>query len=104
VFYEVAAGEFLPLGGASVRFAVITPAPGTPEASDLAIAAPGAAPGADPWTATVTSGVNGLAIVTARRVGPAPPDSATIEAVALNARGEVLTGTPARFVVLFASN
>jgi hypothetical protein len=104
VLYQTPTGDLLPLGGAMVRFALVSPAPGTPEASDVAIAASGQDPGTDPWTAVVTSGANGLAVVTARRVGPAPPDTAIVEAVALNSKGDVLPGVPARFVVLFSSN
>lgn len=97
-------GTSTPLGGHTVRFQVIEPAAGTPGAAEVAIGAPGETPGTDPLVATVTSGTNGQAAVTARRLGVTPPDSAVVEAVVLTTSGSVLPGTPARFVVIFETN
>lgn len=104
VAYDVPpTGAVKPLGSQTVRFAVVQPAPGTPAASQLAIAPPGTAPGSDSLTVIVTSAANGSAAVTARRVGPVQPDTAIIEAVVLSPAGDVIPGPPARFLVLFAA-
>jgi hypothetical protein len=102
VVYDVRpGGQATPLSGWPVRFTIVEPAAGTPEASQVAIGLPGQPAGTDPLTATATSIGGGLALATVRRVGDVQPDSAIVEAVALTTAGGVIPGTPARFVVLF---
>lgn len=97
-------GEPKVLGFRDVRFAVVQPAPGTPEAAQVAIGPSGGEPGDDPLTVTLTTSGSGVAAVTARRVGPAQPDTTIIEAVPLSSTGDALPVAPARFLVLFAAN
>lgn len=96
-------GQTTALAGRPVRFAIVEPASGTPEASQVAIGLPGQPVGADSLTVTATSGASGLALATARRVGGVQPDSAIVEAVALTSAGGIIPGTPARFVVRFSN-
>jgi len=97
-------GTPTPVAATGVRFALVSPAPGTAEAATLALAAPGQAPGDDPHTATVTTNVSGLAFATLRRVGLGQPDTAIVEAVALAPAGGIIPGVPARFTVLIVNN
>jgi hypothetical protein len=102
VVYDVRpGGQAVPLSGWPVRFTIVEPAAGTPEASQVAIGLPGQLAGTDPLTVTATSIGGGLALATVRRVGDVQPDSAVVEAVALTTAGGVIPGPPARFVVLF---
>jgi hypothetical protein len=96
-------GQPTALAGRPVRFSIVEPAPGTPEASQVAIALPGQPVGPDSLTVTATSAAGGLALATARRVGAVQPDSAIVEAVALTSAGGIIPGTPARFVVRFSN-
>jgi len=93
-----------PLGGRLVRYAVVSPAPGTPEAAQVAIGLSGQPVGDDSLTALATTSVSGFSYVTARRIGPVQPDSAVVEAVALLSDSTPISGPPARFVVVFVSN
>jgi len=97
-------GTATPLAGVSVWFALVSPAPGTPEAATLALAAQGQAPGSDPHTALVTTLASGIAFATLRRVGLGQPDTAVVEAVALTASGGIIPGVPARFTVVIVNN
>ena len=103
--YDVSpSGVATALAAAPVRFALVSPVPGTPEAATLALAAPGQDPGSDPHTALVTTVANGTAFATLRRVGVGQPDTAVVEAVALTAAGGIIPGVPARFTVLIVNN
>lgn len=103
--YDVSpTGTATPLAGAPVRFALVSPAPGTPEAATLALAPAGQAPGTDPHTALATTASSGSAFATLRRVGAGQPDTAVIEAVALTAAGDIIPGVPARFTVVIVNN
>lgn len=96
-------GDPTPVGSRPIRFSVVQPAPGTPEASQLAIGPSGGEPGEDSLTVVLTSSGSGVAAVTARRVGLVQPDTAIIEAIPLSTLGDALPVTPARFIVLFAA-
>lgn len=99
--YDVAPdGTAAPIAGTPIRFSLVQPAPGSPEAAALAIGVPGQDPAADPHVATVTSGTAGGALITLRVLSAGFPDTAFVEAVALRPTGEVVTGTPARFTIL----
>jgi hypothetical protein len=103
--YDVSpTGVVTTVGSAPVRFALVQPAPGTPEAATLALAPPGEEPGSDPHTVVDSTGANGLAFATLRRVGTGQPETAVVEAVALTAAGGIIPGTPARFTVLIGNN
>jgi hypothetical protein len=93
-----------PLAGVSVRFAIVQPVAGSPEASTLAIGAPGQPPELDPLVVTVVTGTSGNAFATVRRIGQLQPDTAIVEAVALSATGDVIPGPPARFTIIILSN
>lgn len=102
VVYDVRPdGTTSPLSGRPVRFTIVEPAAGTPEASQVTIGLPGQTVGVDSLTVTATSVSGGLALATVRRAGDVQPDSAVVEAVALTSAGGVIPGTPARFVVRF---
>jgi hypothetical protein len=92
------------VAGAPVRFTLVSPAPGTPEAATLALAPPGGEPGSDPHTVVDTTTSGGLAFATLRRVGSGQPGTAVVEAVALAPAGGIIPGTPARFTVLIVNN
>jgi len=92
------------LSGRLVRYAVVSPAPGTLEASQVAIGISGQPVGDDSLTVLATTNSSGMSFVTARRIGPVQPDSAVIEAVALLSDSTPISGPPARFVVVFVSN
>lgn len=92
------------LSGQLVRYAVVSPAPGTLEASQVAIGISGQPVGDDSLTVLATTNSSGMSFVTARRIGPVQPDSAVIEAVALLSDSTPISGPPARFVVVFVSN
>jgi hypothetical protein len=103
--YDVSpTGTASPLAGVPVRFALVSPAPGTPEAATLALAPVGQAPGTDPHTALATTVSSGIAFATLRRVGAGQPDTAVVEAVALTAAGGIIPGVPARFTVVIGNN
>ena len=103
--YDIApSGDVTPLRGRAVRYAVVSPAAGTPEAAQLAIGVSGQPIGEDPLIALATTSTTGFAYVTARRIGPIQPDSAIIEAVALLSDSTPIPGPPARFVVVFVPN
>lgn len=105
VVYDIGpTGQATAVPGRPVRFSIVEPAPGTPEASQVAIGLPGEPVGADSLSVTATSVAGGLALATARRVGAVQPDSAIVEAVALTSAGGIIPGTPARFVVRFVTN
>jgi hypothetical protein len=99
-------GSTLGLSGKRVEFRLVDPAPGSPAAASVALAAPNdTATAADPHVVTLLSRSNGQAIVTARRVsGFVQPDSILVDALAFTARGDTVTGSPVRFTVLFLSN
>jgi hypothetical protein len=94
------------LGGKRVEFRLVDPAPGSPAAASVALAAPNdTSTTADPHVVALLSRSNGQAIVTARRVsGLAQPDSILVDAFAFTARGDTVMGSPVRFVVLFPLN
>lgn len=103
--YDVSpTGAVTTVSDAPVRFTLVRPAPGSAEAATLALAPPGQEPGSDPHTALDSTGTNGLALATLRRVGAGQPDTAVVEAVALTAAGGIIPGTPARFTVLIVNN
>ena len=105
VVYDIApTGDVTPLRGRAVRYAVVSPVAGTPEAAQLAIGVSGQPVGDDPLIALATTSTTGFAYVTARRIGPIQPDSAIIEAVALLSDSTPIPGPPARFVVVFVPN
>ena len=87
-----------------VRFTLVTPAPGSPEAATLTLAAAGQEPGVDPHVAVDTTSSNGLAFAVLHRVGLGQPDTAVVEAVALDSQGGIIPGSPARFTVLIVNN
>lgn len=92
------------VANAPVRFTLVTPAPGTPASATLALAAAGASPGTDPHVALDSTGSSGLAYAFLRRVGTGQPDTAVVEAVALDPWGGIIPGSPARFTVLIVNN
>jgi hypothetical protein len=97
-----APGEALPLIGKRVVFRLIEPAPGSAPAAAVALAIPGQTPGADPHTVDRLSGSQGLATFTAERVsGQTQPDSIIVEGQSLTARGDIVRGSPVRFVIFF---
>jgi len=98
------AGTPTVVANAPVRFTLVTPAPGTPASATLALAAAGEEPGSDPHVAFDSTGSNGLAFAFLRRVGTGQPDTAVVEAVALDPRGAIIPGSPARFTVLIVNN
>jgi hypothetical protein len=103
--YDIAPdGTATPLGGRLVRYAVVDPAAGTPEAAQVAIGASGQPVGDDPLTVVTTTNTSGAAFVTARRVDVVQPDSMVIEATALTSDSIPITGPPVRFVVFFVVN
>jgi hypothetical protein len=87
-----------------VVFRLADPAPGTPAAAGVALAAPGATPGAEPHLVERLTGAGGFSAITAERVGLVQPDSIIVEALAFTARGDTVAGSPVRFVVLFLQN
>lgn len=98
-------GAQLALTGKPVHFLTIDPAPGSPAADGFYVGLSGAGPGTDPHRVVVTTGTDGLAsVVVGRQSGPPQPDSATIDAVALTARGDTVAGSPLRFLVVFENN
>lgn len=96
-------GTVTALANQSVRYTVVSPAAGTPEAAEVAIGISGQPTGTDPLSVVTTTSGSGSAFVTARRVGPMQPDSAVIEAVALTSAGTIVPGSPARFTIFFLS-
>lgn len=94
------------LGAKRVAFQLVEPAPGSPAAAAVALAAPGdSSATTDPYAVTVLSGPTGQARVIARRVsGFVQPDSILVDAFAFTARGDTVTGSPVRFTVLFLAN
>lgn len=98
-----APGDTLPLGGIPVEFTVVESAPGSDPALSLFLAAVGdSVPGTNPLALTVSTAASGRTSAVVRRVaGMTPPDSVTVAAVALTARGDVVAGSPARFVIVF---
>ncbi len=98
-------GAQLALAGKPVHFLTIDPAPGSSAADGFYLSMSGAGPGADPHRVVVATGTDGLAsVVVGRQSGVPQPDSATIDAVALTARGDTVTGSPVRFLVVFENN
>jgi hypothetical protein len=106
VVYDLTTTPGTPAGlsGKRVVFRLADPAPGTPAAAAVALAAPGEAPGADPHVLERLTGTGGFSAFTAERVGATQPDSIVVEAFAFTARGDTVPGSPARFVVLFSQN
>jgi hypothetical protein len=98
-------GSPLALPGKAVHFVTIDPAPGSAAADGFYLSVAGAGPGADPHRVEVATGTDGLAsVVVARQTGVPQPDSASIDAVALTARGDTVPGSPVRFLVVFENN
>ena len=103
--YDVSpTGQATAVSGRPVRFTIVEPAAGTPEASQVAIGLPGQPAGTDSLSVVATSISGGLALATVRRSGNLQPDSAIVVAVALTSAGGVIPGTPAQFVVRFINN
>lgn len=96
-------GSALPLAGKDVRFDVTDPAPKSPAAATIALAAsPADTVGADSLEAVAPSDVNGRAAAIVMRVGSGPqPDSVVVRAIALTALGDTVAGSPLRFVIYF---
>ena len=98
-------GAPLALAGKLVHFVTIDPVPGSAAADGFFLSVSGAGPGTDPHRVVVTTGTDGLAsVVVARQTGVPQPDTASIDAVALTARGDTIAGSPVRFLVVFENN
>lgn len=96
-------GTELPLAGKPVDYQLIDPAPGSPEATGFFLTTVnGTEPGTDPHTTTVTTASDGRAQAVVRLVtGGTLPDSAIVDAATTTAAGQVVAGSPIRFVVIF---
>ncbi len=98
-------GAQLALGGTTVQFDMIEPAPGTAEAQTVRLARTDTVTVSDPHAVAVTTDAAGQAgVLVARVAGSTQPDSALVDAWALTARGDTVAGSPVRFVVLFENN
>ncbi len=98
-------GAQLALAGKTVHFLTIDPVPGSAAADGFYLSESGTGPGTDPHRVVVTTGTDGLgSILVARQTGMSQPDSASIHAVALTARGDTVAGSPVRFLVVFENN
>lgn len=96
-------GQQLPLADTPVRYQVVDAAPGSGAVDGIELVDGDSVPGGDPHRVTVTTGANGIASVVARLVAGEPvPDSVTVDATALTARGVSVNGSPLRYVVVFA--
>lgn len=93
-----------PLDDKNVSYTIVDPAPGTPEAQGFFLTVNDTVPGLNPHDVMATTGGTGQAYVVVKRVaGFSLPDSAFVDAVAVTAVGDVVAGSPVRFVVVFGS-
>jgi hypothetical protein len=98
--------DTLALTGKPVHYAVTESSPGGAPGDALFLAAVAdTIPGEDPLRLDTVTGTDGQAkAVVRRRTGTTPPDSVTVTAVAVTARGDTVAGSPVRFVVVFERN
>ncbi len=95
-------GTQVALPGKPVHVVLVEPAAGSPGAADIFLVEGSVPVAPDPHRAFLTTGGGGGAEVTLHVVaGGTAPDSAVIDAVALTARGDTVSGSPVRFVVDF---
>lgn len=90
-------GSERPLADKSVHYQVVVPPPASAAGLYLTVAD---TVGADSLTAQTTTGSGGNASVILNRTSSAAADSAVIDATARRATGEVVAGSPVRFVVV----
>ena len=96
-------GTEIPLAGKPVDYQLVDPAPGSPEAMGFFLTTVnGTEPGTDPHTTAVTTASDGRAQAVVRLVtGGTLPDSAIVDAASTTAAGQIVAGSPIRFVVIF---
>ena len=95
----------LPLANKPVIFAVVYPAPESPDAAEFFLSAGDSVPGLDPHRVVAWTTLSGRAAVVARREsGAAMPDSIVVDAIVLTAIGDTVSGSPIRFYLTLSTN
>jgi hypothetical protein len=94
-----------PLAAKPVTFRVADLFPGGSDSQGFFLTGGDSIPGVDPHSVTVRTNGSGTASIMVRRfAGSILPDSAVVEAVAVTAVGDTVSGSPVRFIVVFESD
>jgi hypothetical protein len=96
---DTAAAE--PLSDKVVNYTLVHPARDTPEAQGVFLTVNDSVPGPDQYSVAVTTDRSNQAYVVVRRfAGASFPDSAVVTASATTAVGQIVSGSPVRFILV----